>query len=84
MTLWLNCGRRRPWLPAFGINRDAMLHSCNTAGPGLLAPCKLRCKKAVEWNSTQGGCGFFCQPDLWAYALQNGRQGDGRNESGNG
>jgi hypothetical protein len=59
MTLWLNCGRRRPWLPTFGINRDAMLHSCNTAGAGLLVPCKLRCKKAVEWSSRKAAAVSF-------------------------
>jgi hypothetical protein len=46
-------------LPAFGINRDAMLHSCNTAGAGLLVPCKLRCKKAAEWGSRKAGAVSF-------------------------
>jgi hypothetical protein len=48
MTLWLNCGRARQWLGVFGINRDAMLHSCNTAGAGLADAVQVALQKAGE------------------------------------
>jgi hypothetical protein len=51
---------------------------------GLAGAVQVALQKSGWMELTQGGCGFFCQRDLWAYALQNGSQGDGRNESGNG
>jgi hypothetical protein len=46
-------------LPAFGINRDAMLHSCNTAGAGFAGAVQVALQKAGEWGSRKAGAVSF-------------------------